>query len=347
MKKLAILPILYFVLQTAFANIYVPPGAAISELYCDANGDWQLEISYFTGNDEYFNYDSIVISTAKFSYKLHLPVINEQEIAYLILNKSKIGDSLDIIGVGDSIYIKTYIEEGYVTYDENSLIFGNYKNSMISKPEEGKSIALFEGLNRFYALSNLPTLGAANNPIGALGRIQGKIIVSEEEIPYGGSFAITFEFRQELNGDYFTYLLPGEHKISQIYFDYYEVITQWIDIQPLEFTIKIGDTLNRDIQVTDKLFLNVNENKVYRDFEVYPNPASDRIFIDPKDYQKYKTVTIQLLDINGRAVVNLTKSADESIKINLQNNIKAGIYILNIQNQDRVVYSEKIIVNPF
>jgi len=347
MKKFPLLVISFLILKMSFANAYIPSGVQINELLWDANGDWQLELSYFTADIENFSYDSVVIRTSNFSYKLIMPVNNEIGIAYLVLNKSIVGDSLDFRSEGDFIFIKTYIGEGYISNDKYKLIYGDYEDSMISLPDEGKSIVLFEGLNSFYIISEKPTLGYVNSPVGALCRIQGNVYSANERILNGHYyFGLTFEFMTSINGTYYTYLLPGYHNITEVYYERVESIW-WLDIKPLEFNINIDDTLDLDIHITDPKFVSVNELKEKQGFEVYPNPVSNKISIKSTEFIKYKTVNVQLIDIKGQEVVSFTKNSDEQITIDLESNVKAGIYILNIVNHNKLIYSQKVIVNPF
>ena len=74
---------------------------------------------------------------------------------------------------------------------------------------------------------------------------------------------------------------------------------------------------------------------------VYPNPTQNELFIDTKT--NFDNVSVTLVDINGRVVLNKTLDLVGSISLNMSN-LETGLYILNLKG-DNVNYNTKIIKN--
>ncbi len=73
-------------------------------------------------------------------------------------------------------------------------------------------------------------------------------------------------------------------------------------------------------------------------FKVYPNPTNS--FITSENTSNKNINKIQLLDINGRVVLEITNN----IKQLDVSSIKKGVYLLQISDNKEVIYNEKIII---
>lgn len=71
---------------------------------------------------------------------------------------------------------------------------------------------------------------------------------------------------------------------------------------------------------------------------VFPNPARDRIFV--RNGRKIKQVSV--LDMNDRRIVSTGRAYKDGIDVN---DIPAGIYIVNIEDDKGKITSRKIIIN--
>jgi hypothetical protein len=78
-------------------------------------------------------------------------------------------------------------------------------------------------------------------------------------------------------------------------------------------------------------------------FRVYPNPTSDRVNIVFEEVPK-GDIQLQLFDITGRLIDNKEINNQNNITFNL-NNLKKGVYILNIKSYEGWSKSVKIIKN--
>lgn len=79
------------------------------------------------------------------------------------------------------------------------------------------------------------------------------------------------------------------------------------------------------------------------DFEVYPNPTNDMVYISNND-DEYAAFTVKLYDISGAVIFNNEYTENANISFTEQG-INAGIYILNIE-YNNAVKTEKIVFTP-
>jgi PKD repeat protein/N-acetyl-anhydromuramyl-L-alanine amidase AmpD len=100
-----------------------------------------------------------------------------------------------------------------------------------------------------------------------------------------------------------------------------------------------NDTTSVLIQVIDDL--NIDEEN-FDSFEIYPNPAIDKLGISLND--KWKgTVTIQLTDVRGRVILEEEFEVQEEIWVELPSTIEEAIYFLRISDGE-IAVSRKILV---
>jgi hypothetical protein len=350
MKKLLLAFILVVAFQISQANIFIPPGAEISELLWDENGDWQLEISYYSIGAEGVLYDSVVISTNNFRYKLSLPLLDSFTQGLIVLNKTIVGDSLDILQEGDSIYLQTYAEEWAFNSPIHQLVFGNYTNANIPKPNAGESIISVEGFSRRFVISPNPTLGESNTLVGVVGTISGKIVDAENNPVFANpSFGLDFSFKLDASGNYSTKLLKGDRKYSKIAFDvYYEDYFLWYTIEPIELTIEPDQTYeNIDIKITDPTFVGIEDQTVKKQFNIYPNPTSNQLTIESQTENSLELVEIIIYNMAGKKVAKYKKNNGKIISINLNNKLISGLYLVEIWEQGQLKHSERLVINAF
>ena len=81
----------------------------------------------------------------------------------------------------------------------------------------------------------------------------------------------------------------------------------------------------------------VNDKLPSNSASIYPNPANSEVTVSVDN--KYHVQSIQMMDITGREVKNLT--ANNVVNINISD-LKSGYYILNIQTTEGVISSKLI-----
>jgi hypothetical protein len=93
---------------------------------------------------------------------------------------------------------------------------------------------------------------------------------------------------------------------------------------------------SRIAAVTFEGLVNKSGNEL---LSVYPNPASDMIFLKSFDSKNIENVAI--VDMTGRTVYRSKSIGNEGINIS---NLSSGLYILNVTGLDGFVHNRKIIV---
>ncbi|MCX8524506.1 PQQ-dependent sugar dehydrogenase [Chryseobacterium formosus] len=85
--------------------------------------------------------------------------------------------------------------------------------------------------------------------------------------------------------------------------------------------------------------LGVQDNNLFNEIRIYPNPAHERIFVEGlRDSQS----TAEIISTEGRKVLDETKFDSEN-SINITG-ITPGVYYINIKSGDLKSYSQKIII---
>jgi hypothetical protein len=72
---------------------------------------------------------------------------------------------------------------------------------------------------------------------------------------------------------------------------------------------------------------------------IYPNPATDYLTIE---LTKDEPTKMRLLDITGKTLVQ--QNIREHYQLDVQN-LKPGLYFIQLENMDKSVHTEKIIIN--
>ena len=75
-------------------------------------------------------------------------------------------------------------------------------------------------------------------------------------------------------------------------------------------------------------------------FQIYPNPTNDKIFIDLKN-QSNKPYSIRIYDVKGSLIFDKKESFNNEV-INL-NKLKSGIYFITLKSEQKKVTKKLII----
>ncbi|MFN5885284.1 MAG: T9SS type A sorting domain-containing protein, partial [Bacteroidota bacterium] len=81
----------------------------------------------------------------------------------------------------------------------------------------------------------------------------------------------------------------------------------------------------------------VNELQLLQAVKIYPNPATEKLFIDASDDLIH---AVSLHDLSGRQL--LEKSFNQASEISLQG-IPAGLYLLKLQGEEKSVVKKIMI----
>lgn len=85
--------------------------------------------------------------------------------------------------------------------------------------------------------------------------------------------------------------------------------------------------------------VNIDEVSEKEDFQWYPNPTKDKVYLKMRDYQE--VTHIQLFEMNGKLILT-QKVNDPNIQFDLSD-YSNGIYLVKLFNQKTILYTSKII----
>jgi len=91
---------------------------------------------------------------------------------------------------------------------------------------------------------------------------------------------------------------------------------------------------------------NNNQNQI-REIVIYPNPVKDRAMLE-LDVTKNSLLKIELISLLGKRVYQIPEipfqTGRQSIELSFEN-VTKGIYILNISDNNLVIYNQKVILD--
>jgi len=241
--------------------------------------------------------------------------------------------------------MEVFMQEGMVANKTQLIIFGDLPGSMVEKPESGQSIVRIEGMEQWYVLDDSPTIGALNDLEGVAGIISGTIFHQGNPIWESKKFWFDFSFKLQAAGTYECRVLKGNRQFSKIGRAYsWDEGCEWFSIEPIDIMIEADSIYTQvDIIITDPTFVNITDN--YRkDITCYPNPASDKIYINGTFLTGAR---VCLSDLKGSVIQEFKLNAfSGKQELTLQKNL-TGIYVLTINENGQTTFSDQLLINPF
>src|SRR5207302_1353327 len=98
------------------------------------------------------------------------------------------------------------------------------------------------------------------------------------------------------------------------------------------------DTVPVEVTGMCQLITSVNKIKEQNSVSVFPNPTSNRFFIDANTTKK---INIEMHDVNGRHVFSKTVNDKSIIDVS---SLNEGIYTLTIKTADRITNKKLVIL---
>lgn len=183
---------------------------------------------------------------------------------------------------------------------------------------------------------NLPPINAKINDITAEFSSDGFItIVCNELLGFIEYINETFSFTQPLEQTFASCSLQENTDFELVYFSFYYND----ETNPFSYTITFGDNGSKTLVINsasgDRAIYGdqILSNEVFDDsqFSIYPNPTSDKAFIEANS----KIENIEVLDLLGRKVLEVSPLAEKA-ELNL-GNLKTGIYIAIISSEEKKI----------
>lgn len=104
-----------------------------------------------------------------------------------------------------------------------------------------------------------------------------------------------------------------------------------------------GEVLALNVAFNDGTFVGINELNSEPEFKVYPNPASDKFFIEFDNAYPQKLKSVSILDITGKLVYKQNVS-DNASRLIVDPELENGTYILNLLWDDQRISVNKILI---
>jgi|GEM_PF-3276052 len=357
MKKLFVIFTISFNALLLNGNPMYDYKVCIAKLSFDDNEEWRITLVNTITLDSLFissSTGSSICTKVPESFSYGFDIRNDSLNSEVFINPD--GDSLSI----NAYY--TYQDQTY--FIKNSLVYGNFKNSIVPKPLKGQSIVrIFADIaeTNYYCISD--SLGHLK------GKLYGHIYDKNNNLITKGSFVLspypgaytTCDYLHygddgfDINDDstYSASLYSVKYYLNRIgigkkdsckYGIYYNKIDTK-DIDPLNLTMEPDSSIALDIHLLDTLVhIKKVEAKPNELLKVFPNPLNDTYF-------KYRIVTpvkssncfIDLLNINGQKLKSY-KILENSGELQLPLNIPYGEYLFQLRMNEKVYISTQIIV---
>ena len=364
-KALISLSLSLFSLIISGNPVYVPD-VYLDKFFFDNNKNWTIVLIV----NIHSPIDSLIISSSSGKSVCKKQAGDLPDNAYrdnfgIEITNDSLNSKININPDGDSIAITAF----YKRWDDlphsttESIVYGNYRNSIISKPLIGESIVRYsrEGIS-FCKRDSLGNIG---------GTIHGHIYDKENNLITKGSFVLSPYLELidcwdamggsgvdgiDINNDgtYSTTLYSLKYNRIAIGIcnkiickpGFYYSQTGTIPINPLTFTIEPNTSTEMDIHLLDD-FVDIQkiENNTNELLKVFPNPINNTSFhYELSVPVKSTNCIIHLLNLNGQLVGSY--NIDENIgELFLPENISNGSYLLQLKINEKEYASAPIIVN--
>ena len=329
----------------------------ISELYFDATGKWQLEISVHVPTQLNLdsNYvDSLILESLSGTARIKNFIINQYELI-VVITQDSLFDSLTINNLQDYIYLNFYgrgLSSGcYFPVSWSSELRYGFSNSYIPKLLAGQSISNYKtGYYYYYYLDNSPTIGFPNDTVDATATLQGRIFDSNNNNITKGNFGIypiIDTLHINANCDYYVRILANNsfhntiaylNESHSVFIDTFSINLQphslaYRDIHLLNFYNEIREVIKQNEQITV-----VNA----------PNPFNDKttFYIKFPDYLKFTKASLKIYNLLGKEIIYKSLPINEEISISINFNSKPqGVYIYCLEVDSKVCKSGQIILS--
>ncbi len=303
-------------------------------LFCSSeNGDInkspKLNICYTVGND---------------TSNCNIPQAN------LIYSSTKIckGEKLKISTIENKEFIYNWYKDGKT--------ISNELNSSILINEGGNYLVVIKNKN-CTSTSNSVTFTIAETPNVQIDKINNLFIsdssINLSAIPQGGIFE---GLGVENNKFYPSKSKLGKNTISYNIIDINGckaksvinfIVSDTLGCNKFDTTkVTIYDTIgnmHKDTLIINFKLTLANQKYISSEIKIYPNPTSEYIIIESKDFSLLTNFTIELKDLDGRSLY-MDKIKSSTNLIPLDKIVTKGTYIINILDVNSTVIETKKII---
>jgi hypothetical protein len=364
MKKVCLTFTIGLIALFSSANPVYVPTIYVSKFFFDENQKWEI---IMTSNSTAL--DSILISSStgqSMCRKMSQSLIYSNYS--IVIRTDSLDTNLNINPEGDSITLISYYNgsESSEGLTNETIVYGNYKNSTIPKPAKGQSIVAFwtDGSVPYYHCLSDSSANLKGTLHGHVydknnGLItSGSVIMSPFEIPVSCSDALSsYGFSGiDINADgtYSTKLYAVKYNLDTIGISIRDSCTGGVyyskvgskKITPINFSIQPDSSIELDVYLLEDI-TGINEVKSGSNepLQIFPNPIHANYFhYEISTPVKSTHCFINLLNINGQTIESYSIS-ENSGDLNLPVNISNGTYLLQLQMNNEAYLSKQIILS--
>jgi len=358
MKQFILSLIASLSITLSIANPLYRPQTHLEKLSFTENSKWEMlfELNY--------PIDSFTISSSTTIATYQSNLIDYR--SELLLNYDSLNPKVSINQEGDSISIISYFTNRDNAIDSlfETIVFGNYSGAKIPKPLSGQSIIrIFESEMN----SNHHCLINSNDKIS--GTITGKIYDKNNQLITSGSFNIDpFPvYRQCMDGSYGTHgtdvSFDGKFSINCYSQNYemnsvnicgkrgeadnclYYVITESVEIKPLQITLYPDSTIQIDIHLLED-YVSINKIKITEPdiIKIFPNPvSSSELQYEISVPVKSTNCIAKIYSLNGKEIL-ISSIKQNRGSITLPTGIANGSYLFQLCLNGKVYKNQQFTI---
>lgn len=357
MKRSILLLIFMTFIPFARANI-APPKAWISEILVDSSGNWTIEMGFYMYDNYYMDSIRVVTSSGSSLIANYSLIPGDGSYSFdslSVITKESLVQPVSINPAGDIVKLISYLS----VWDENtadSVIFGDYPGSKLGCMQDDASVMYVvyyvgPGFVWGFGIDSTPTIGIANDTIGAMGNFSG-ILYDLDGNPFTGGF-FTLPFLHDMVIHLNTDGTFSERVLShRVVFDTItlrlpesDYVTKIFTVEPVDFCLYNDSSHYQDI-ITTSLVIGVEETEKPDDntVTVAPNPFSDKIdfYFSLKNQQGENEFTIYSLD--GKKILQVSLDEDQKkFEWHPSAEIPSGTYIYRLEKDNTIVKTGKFV----
>ena len=89
---------------------------------------------------------------------------------------------------------------------------------------------------------------------------------------------------------------------------------------------------------------NGNQNKMYYDLSVYPNPSTEYTSFEWNISEQLSDCTFKMYELSGKEIMQGAISVNRGEKLIDTRNLNRGIYLISIENKGEIKSTVKLII---
>jgi hypothetical protein len=349
MKRVLIVAIAVTTYFIMLANPITKPWVQISELCFDDSG-WTVEVGFYELLPQgWYPFDSLRLRSSTGSVTLKQLALPDSGDQLIVIKQGDFSPTIDINKLGDSVGVTAYFSKG-VDKSSDKMVFGAFKGASIGSPGAGQSIALkdnpYHAPGTFYVKCNHPTPGYWNDSTGCCGTLKGVLYTDDNKPVKDMKFSLDFPFTTASDGSFETPIYARNKIISTVgqYIGIGYIRSKYVNY--FSYDIEPCQQVTNDIHLLEALSDAADEpDPGVAIASFFPNPLTEGSALSYTTVIPVRSVKINIEVYNEAGKLVMTKAVEQPEgRISLPDNLKNGVYFLNLTSGAKVYASTKIAV---